>query len=205
MAMTSGQQGQAQGSASASEQMMQQLQQLAQQQGEIMQDASSLTPMQLGQETMSEEIEDVAGRQEEVAEELGEMSEEGMEEGDPLGDLSAFAEEARRLAEALQQGRLDPEVLRRQEQLFHRLLDAGRTLERDEESEERESEEPGDFERDGVNALTAGDIDALRFELPGAAVLRALPPAQRALVVRYFERLNRMTTGPPGSEGGERR
>ncbi len=205
MAMTSGQQGQAQGSASASEQMMQQLQQLAQQQGEIMQDASSLTPMQLGQETMSEEIEDVAGRQEEVAEELGEMSEEGTEEGDPLGDLSAFAEEARRLAEALQQGRLDPEVLRRQEQLFHRLLDAGRTLERDEESEERESEEPGEFERDGVNALTAGDIDALRFELPGAAVLRALPPAQRALVVRYFERLNRMTTGPPGSDGGERR
>jgi len=204
MAMTSGQQGQAQGSASASEQMMQQLQQLAQQQGEIMQDASSLTPMQLGQETMSEQIEDVAGRQEEVAEELGEMSEEGTEEGDPLGDLSAFAEEARRLAEALQQGRLDPEVLRRQEQLFHRLLDAGRTLERDEESEERESEEPGDFDREGVNALTAGDIDALRFELPGAAALRALPPAQRALVLRYFERLNRMTTagrsGPPGGE-----
>jgi len=149
-------------------------------------------------------VEDVAGRQEEVAEELGEMSEEGTEEGDPLGDLSAFAEEARRLAEALQQGRLDPEVLRRQEQLFHRLLDAGRTLERDEESEERESEEPGDFDREGVNALTAGDIDALRFELPGAAALRALPPAQRALVLRYFERLNRMTTagrsGPPGGE-----
>jgi len=88
--------------------------------------------------------------------------------------------------------------------LFHRLLDAGRTLERDEESEERESEEPGDFDREGVNALTAGDIDALRFELPGAAALRALPPAQRALVLRYFERLNRMTTagrsGPPGGE-----
>ena len=203
MAMTSGQQGQAQGSASASEQMMQQLQQLAQQQGEIMQDASSLTPMQLGQETMSEQIEEVAGRQEEVAEELGEMSEDGTEEGDPLGDLSAFAEEARRLAEALQQGRLDPEVLRRQEQLFHRLLDAGRTLERDEESEERESEEAGDFEREGVNALTAGDIGVLRFELPGAAALRALPPAQRALVVRYFERLNRMTSaGPPTPNGG---
>ena len=206
MAMTSGQQGQAQGSASASEQMMQQLQQLAQQQGEIMQDASSLTPMQLGQETLQEQIEEVAGRQEEVAEELGEMSEDGVEEGDPLGDLSAFAEEARRLAEALAQGRLDPEVLRRQERLFHRLLDAGRTLERDEESEERESEQPGDFTREGVRALSAGDLDVLRFELPGAARLRALPPAQRALVLRYFERLNTGNpVSPPGPRAGNRR
>ena len=199
MAMTSGQQGQAQGSASAGEQMMQQLQQLAQQQGEIMQDASSLTPMRLGQETMAEQVEEMAGRQEEVAEELGEMSEEGSPEGDPLGDLSALAEEAARLAEALSQGRLDPEVLRRQERLFHRLLDAGRTLERDEESEERESDQAGAFTREEVGALTAGQLDALRFELPGASVLRALPPAQRALVLLYFERLNRIA--PPGGEG----
>ena len=192
LAMTSGQQqGQAQASASGSEQMMQQMQQLAQQQGEIIQDASSLTPMRLGQETMAERMEEMAGRQEEVAEGLDEMTEEGPEEGDPLGDLSAFAEEARRLAEALAQGRLDPEVLRRQERLFHRLLDAGRTLERDEESEERESEEPGAFERTGVSALSRDDMDALRFALPDAAALRALPPAQRALVIRYFERINR--------------
>ena len=193
LAMTSGQQqGQAQASASGSEQQMQQMQQLAQQQGEIMQDASALTPMRLGQETMSRQMEEMAGRQEDVADELEEMSEEeGAQERDPLGDLSAFAEEARRLAEALTQGRLDPEVLRRQERLFHRLLDAGRMLERDEESEERESEEPGVFERAGISALSADDIDALRFELPGGAVLQALPPAQRALVIRYFERLNR--------------
>ena len=145
---------------------------------------------------------DMSGYSPEVAEELGEMSEDGAEEADPLGDLSAFAEEARRLAEALAQGRLDPEVLRRQEQLFHRLLDAGRTLERDEESEERESEQPGDFTREGVRALSADDLDVLRFELPAAARLRALPPAQRALVLRYFERLN---TGNPGPVGGERR
>ena len=207
MAMTAGeQQSEAQSAASGSEQMTQQLQQLAQQQGEIMQDASSLMPMRLGEETLSRQLEEMAGRQEEVAEELGEMSEDGKEEGDPLGDLSAFAEEARQLAEALAQGRLDPEVLRRQERLFHRLLDAGRTLERDEESEEREAEQPGAFTREGVSALSEGALNALRFELPGAAALRGLPPAQRALVVRYFERLNRAVRGgtpPPG--GGVRR
>ena len=129
------------------------------------------------------------------------MSEEGQQEGDPLGDLSALAEEARRLAEALAGGRLDPEVLRRQERLFHRLLDAGRTLERDEESEERESEQPGAFMREGVSALGAGDLNVLRYALPAAA-LQALPPAQRALVVRYFERLNRSRGGETGREGG---
>ena len=203
MAMTSGQQqGQAQSMASASEQMMQQMQELAQQQGEIMQDASALTPMRLGEETMREQVEEMAGRQEEVAEELRDMAEqERGEESNPLGDLSTFAEEARQLAEALAQGRLDPEVIRRQERLFHRLLDAGRTLERDEESEERESEQPGAFTRDAVGALGAGALDALRFELPGAAALRALPPAQRALVVRYFERLNGASRGSGGGPG----
>ena len=207
LAMTSGRQGESQGAATASEQMMQQLQQLAQQQGEIMQDAASLSPMRLGEETMSRQVEEMSARQEDVARELGEISESegGEEEGeaDPLGDLSAMAEEAERLAEALAGGRLDPEVLRRQERLFHRLLDAGRTLERDEESEERESEAPGDFSREDAGPLTEDDLDVLRFRLPSGAALRRLPPAQRALVISYFERLNR--NGEPEAEAGSTR
>ena len=193
LAIASGQQSQAQGSASgsAAEQMMQQLQELAQAQGEIMQDAASLSPMQLAQETLAQQMEEMAGRQEDVAQELGDVAEDGQgEEANPLGDLSALAEEARRLAEAMAQGRLDPEVLRRQERLFHRLLDAGRTLERDEESEDRESDAPGAFVRPLAGPLTDADVDVLRYRLPGGAVLQALPPAQRAMVLRYFERLN---------------
>ena len=204
LAMTSGQQGESQGAAAASEQMTQQLQQLAQQQGEIMQDAASLSPMRLGEETMRRQVEEMAARQEDVAQELGEISESegGEDEGepDPLGDLSAIAEEAQRLAEALASGRLDPEVLRRQERLFHRLLDAGRSLERDEESEERESETPGDFSREEARPLTEDDLDVLRFRLPAGAALRGLPPAQRALVISYFERLNR--NGEVGGDAG---
>ena len=202
LAIASGQESQAQGSASASasEQMMQQLQQLAQAQGEIMQDAASLSPMQLAEETLAQQMEEMAGRQEEVAQELGDVAEDGEgEEVDPLGDLSALADEARRLAEAMAQGRLDPEVLRRQERLFHRLLDAGRTLERDEESETRESETPGAFVRAPVGPLNRADVDALRYRLPGGDVLQALPPAQRALVVRYFQRLNRDEAPVSGS------
>ena len=202
MAMASGREGQAQGAASASQQMMQQLQDLAGEQGEIMQDAAALIPMRLGRDTERERLEEMAGRQEQVAGELDELSREESGETDPLGDLGGLAEEARRLAADLALGRLDPEVLRRQERLFHRLLDAGRTLERDEESEERESERPGAFTREGVEALDAGDLNALRFELPGSEALRALPPAQRALVMRYFERLNRIRSGGAGRGEG---
>ncbi len=203
LAITSGQQGEAQGATSASQQMMQQIQELSQQQGEIMQDASSLSTMQLGEETLAQQTEKVAERQEDVAQTLDQLSEERGPEDDPLGDLSAFAEEARQLAGALAGGRLDPEVLRRQERLFHRLLDAGRTLERDEESEERESERPGSFTKEGAVPLGANELDALRFRLPGAAALRSLSPAQRALVIHYFERLNRRSS--TGSDGGTSR
>lgn len=208
LAMTSGEQGQSQGQASASQQMMQQLQQLAQQQGELMNDAASLSPMQLGQEAMQEQMQEMAGEQDQIADDLGELSEGEQGEGEAVGDLETLAQEALELAQALAQGRLDPEVLRRQERLFHRLLDAGRSLERDEESEERESEVPGVFDREGVAELTDEAVDALRFRVPDARALRALSPAQRALVLEYFQRLNRAggdSTGggiPPGAGGG---
>ena len=201
LAMTSGEQGQSQGQASASQQMMQQLQQLAQQQGELMNDAASLSPMQLGQEAMQEQMQEMAGEQDQIAEDLGELSEGEEGEGEAVGDLEALAEEAMQLAQALAQGRLDPEVLRRQERLFHRLLDAGRSLERDEESEERESESAGVFDREGVDALTEDAVNALRFQVPDARALRALSPAQRALVLEYFQRLNR-GVNPSGSGSG---
>ena len=198
MAVSSGRQGRSRDSASASERMMRQLQQLAGQQGEIMRDAAALIPMRLGRETLEERVGKVAGRQERVAGGLDEMGREAA----PLGDLPAFAEEARTLAEALARGRLDRDVLRRQERLFRRLLDAGRTLERDDGSDRRESERPGAFTREGAEALGPADVDALRFELPGPAALRALPPARRMLVIRYFERLNRNRGGGAGSGEG---
>ena len=134
-------------------------------------------------------MEQLAQQQQEIASDLGQMSNQEGEEG-PLGDLEAMAAEAQQLAEQLAGGRLDAQTRERQERLFHRLLDAGRSLQKEEESTERESEAPGEFDRDGVAALTAGDLGLRRFQLPDAAALNQLPPAARALVLRYFQRLN---------------
>ena len=65
-------------------------------------------------------------------------------------------------------------------------------------TEERESEEPGPFERGQVVPLTAQQLGVMPYEVPDGEQLRRLTPAVRQLVLEYFERLNRA-----GPEGGD--
>ena len=197
-AMAAAQQAGQMGQSQSAQQMMEQMEQLAQQQGSINSQTGQLTPMRLGEQAMAQQLQKTAERQQDVAEELEEISQKPGAEDQSLGDLEAMALEAMELADRLAGNRLDAETLQRQEQLFHRLLDAGRSLEKDEFSDERESAAPGEFERDGVNALSAEDLGALRFQLPPAEALRRLSPAQRQMVLDYFERLNRAERRSPG-------
>lgn len=183
------------------EQAMEQLQELAQQQADINNQASQMMPMELTPESLEQQMQQLAQQQQQVASNVGQMSDQ---EGDgPLGDLQALAEEAEALARELDQGRLDATTRERQERLFHRLLDAGRSLEKEEESTERESAAPGVVESATVLPLDAEALGILRFR-PDADALRRLSPAARALVVRYFQRLNGGGEEPArtGSGGG---
>lgn len=198
-AQQSGQSGQGEGT----EQLMEQLEQLAQQQSSLNNQTGQLMPMQLGEQAMRQQMEQIAQGQSGVADELQNLSDQPGSEDQTLGDLEALVEEARSLAEALGEGRLTPETLRRQERLFHRLLDAGRSFEKDEESDERESESPGAFDPRDVLRLGPEALGALRYELPSGDVLRRLSPAQRQMVMEYFERLNRSGVSRP-SGGGNR-
>ncbi len=200
-----GQQSGGQGTSSGAQQMRQQVQALARQQGDLMDRTGALSPMPRGSEALERRLQEVAGGQETVAEELRELSrrQRGLERGEQLlGDLQGLSEQAADVAERLGRGRLDRETRQRQERLFHRLLDAGRSLEQDQESRQRESSSATEVDRDRVEALTPGDRGGARFGLPDAAILQSLTPAQRALVVRYFERLNRETGGPGDESGG---
>ncbi|MDT8342558.1 MAG: hypothetical protein RQ751_13690, partial [Longimicrobiales bacterium] len=172
------------------EEMMERMEQMAQQQAEVNNQAAQMVPMQLSPQAMQEMMEQLAAGQEQVASDLGEMARQEGEDG-PLGDVEAFAREAQALAQALAGGRLDAETRARQERLFHRLLDAGRGLEREEESTEREALAPGAFEAVAPPPLTDAALGLSRFRLPDAETLNRLPPAARALVRQYFLRLNR--------------
>jgi len=175
----------------------QQLERLAQEQGDLMNQTGQLMTLALGEQALRQQLREMSQGQQSVASDLGELADQsGAEES--LGDLEQLAAEGEALAEQLAQGRLTPEVAQRQERLFHRLLDAGRSLERAESSDERESETPGVFERGEIVALSADQLGALRFRIPDAAQLRRLSPAVRQLVIQYFERLNRAAAGGGG-------
>ncbi len=186
-----GQQGQGQGGEEVSEQ----LEELAQQQGDIMNQSTQLMPMELGEQAMQQQMEQMSEGQQSVASDLGDLADEpGADES--LGDLEQLAQEAQAIAEEMvTQGRLTPEMIQRQERLFHRLLDAGRSLEREEYSEERESEQPEEFERGQVMPLTDEQMGVMRYEIPDGTRLQELNPAVRQLILEYFERLNRSRPG----------
>jgi hypothetical protein len=155
-------------------------------------------PMRLGQNAMEQQLGNLSQKQQSVAEQLGGMANQPGSDA-MLGDLNEFAEEAELLAQQLAQGRLTPEIVRDQERLFHRLLDAGRSLEQEETTEERESESASAFERGDVVPLSELQLGAMRYELPDGDQLRRLSPALRQLVLEYFDRLNRGGTAEGGT------
>jgi hypothetical protein len=101
-----------------------------------------------------------------------------------------MGEEARELARALEAGRLDRETVARQEQLFRKMLDAGRTLEGEERDErkERQSTSATNAEVRLPPALR-GRLGGPAVAVPAWEVLQRLSPESRRMVAEYFRRL----------------
>ncbi|HYK82226.1 MAG TPA: hypothetical protein VEU55_03710 [Gemmatimonadales bacterium] len=168
---------------------VEQLARLARDQQGLNAQAQGLLPlMGPGADALVERLRALAARQRALAEQLERLKAEG---ASPTA--GALAEEARALARQLDAGRLDPETIERQQQLYRRLLDAGRTLtgEEPDEKQERVSRAPT---ADSVHvpvALTPGATGAApRLRYPTWQELINLTPEQRRLVLEYFRRLN---------------
>jgi hypothetical protein len=194
MAMASADQAGSMGAGQSGQDVAKQVGQLAQRQGDLLAQTGQLPPMRLGEQAMAQQLSDLSQQQGGVARDLENVA-RAPGAADALGDLAQLAREADLLAQQLSDGRLTPEIVQRQERLFHRLLDAGRSLEREEFSEERQSETPGSFDRSEVVPLTAEQLGLMPYELPDGGELRRLSPAVRQLVLEYFERLNRAPAG----------
>ena len=181
-------------SASGLPEMMQQLKQLAQQQGALNGQMQSLFPTP--QQGSPPKGLDAAGRaqaralarsQREVAQQLDEVA-----DADPTGRAQELAREARMLAQSLDQGAVDPATQARQERLFRRMLDAGRSLEQEQkdESQRRESRAARGTARFTPPDGPARGRDAARYTVPTWEELRGLSADERRLVIEYFRRLN---------------
>ena len=175
-------------SASGFQEMLQQMQEAAQKQGQINSQAQGMMGMpNAGQSGAGQALaRELARRQRGVADQLEEAGEAAG--GDRAEQL---AREARQLADALDGGRLDASTLARQQQLFRRLLDAGRSLEKEEREDNGKREAKS---ATGNETFTPGaKVDAkaaLRFRPPTWDELRALSPDERRAILDYFTRLN---------------
>jgi hypothetical protein len=174
------------------QQALEQLKEIAKQQGNLNGKSNSLLPMNLSQQVMAQQMGQMSREQRDIAQKLGGMNKGGARD-DLLGRLDELVKEADQIARDLEGGRMNPQTLQRQERLFHKLLDAGRTMERDEVSEEREAEAARPLPPSVIRALKPGLFDNTdKFTPPTAEQLRDLPPAYRRLILEYFERLNRV-------------
>jgi hypothetical protein len=161
--------------------------QLAQQQGGLGRQGAGLLPM-AGSSAVRAQLQQLAARQRALAQELERLRGQG-----DLPGAGQMAEEAKELARRLEAGRFDRSVVERQERLFRRMLDAGRTLQGREEDQKKERQSTSATD-DSVHlppALRARlQGDGERLLVPTWDQLQQLSPEERRLVVDYFRRLS---------------
>jgi hypothetical protein len=163
---------------------MERMAQMAQRQGELSQQGGQMLPM-AGTPSWQMQLQSLAAQQRALAQEMDRLRAEGRIPG-----AKEMGEEARELARALETGRLNRETVARQEQLFRRMLDAGRTLEGEERDErkERQSTSATDAEVRLPPALR-GRLGGAGVPVPSWDLLQRLSPESRRMVAEYFRRL----------------
>jgi hypothetical protein len=175
------------GSGSGLAEALERMAELAKQQGGLGQQGAGLLPM-AGSGAIREQLRQLGARQRALAEELQKLKGSGNMPG--AGEMS---EEAKELAKRLEGGRLDRQVVERQERLFRRMLDAGRTLQGKEEDERKERQSTVATDDSirlppALRAKLLSDDDRLR--VPTWEELQQLSPEERRMVVDYFRRLS---------------
>jgi uncharacterized Zn finger protein len=141
-----------------------------------------------GSGAIREQLQSLAARQRALSQEL-----EKLRGGGNLPGAGQMADEADELSKRLEGGRLDRELVERQQQLFRRMLDAGRTLQGNEQDEKKERQSMTAL-GDSVHlppALRARlEDENRRLRVPTWEELQQLSPEERRLVVDYFRRLS---------------
>ena len=170
---------------------LERLAQLAQQQGGLGQQGAGLLPM-AGTGAFREQLQRLAAKQRALAQELEKLRGQGNIPG--AGDM---ADEAAQLSRRLEAGRLERQTVQRQQRLFRRMLDAGRTLQGREEDEKKERQSTT-AKGDSIllpPALRAKlEDDNRRLRVPSWEELQQLSPEERRLVVDYFRRLSQTSS-----------
>jgi hypothetical protein len=174
-------------SASGFSEMIEKMRQLAKEQGSLNGQSASLMPGAGGQPggAGSEQARTLARSQRGLAQRTEDA-------GAGEARAEAMAKEMRDIAAQMETGRVDASLLDRQQKLFHRLLDAGLSLQKDEREDtgKRESESATNAESVAPTNTNATGRAALKYPEPTWNELRGLSAEERQSVMEYFKRIN---------------
>jgi hypothetical protein len=173
-------------SASGFAEMIEKMRQLAKEQGSLNGQSASLMPGAGGQPGgASEQGRALARSQRGLAQRMDEA-------GEGEARAAEMAKEMREIASQLETGRVDASLLDRQQKLFHRLLDAGLTLQKDEREDtgKREAESATNPQIAEPTNTNATGRAALKYPEPTWSELRGLSAEERQSVMEYFKRIN---------------
>jgi hypothetical protein len=174
-------------SASGFSEMIEKMRQLAKEQGSLNGQSASLMPGVGGQPSGEggEQARTLARSQRGLAQRTEDA-------GAGEARAAEMAKEMREIAAQLETGRVDASLLDRQQRLFHRLLDAGLSLQKDEREDtgKRESESAVNPEIMTPTNTNATGRAALKYPEPTWNELRGLTAEERQSVMEYFKRIN---------------
>lgn len=169
---------------------MGQMQSMLQQQEQLNKDSQGMK-QQMGQGGLSAEqragMQRLRAEQEAVRRGLEELG--GDEASEMLGSLDRILEEMQDVEKDLEAGRLTDETLRRQEKIFERLLDAQRSLHRQDFKRERQNRTGDDLAPLWPEGFEGDDpLEALR-EAIRRGLGEELPPEYEELIREYYRGL----------------
>lgn len=175
--------------------MMQQLQQMAQQQLDLNRLTQMMNRGQMSQEMMAQ-MERLAGQQELIRKSLEELNREAVETGRSkqlAANLEKILEEMKEVVSNLQSDKLDDDIIKQQERILSKLLDAQRSINERDFEKERKSSTGKDFVLTSPPKLiltTEEGKNKLRDELM-KAIREGYRKDYEDLIRKYFEALEK--------------
>ncbi|MEP1305812.1 MAG: hypothetical protein ABJK11_14510 [Balneola sp.] len=139
-------------------------------------------------------LDQLAKQQNRIRKELQQIQRNGGLEGDKAGsEIQRMIEEMEDTINDLRGGSIDPTLIKRQQNILSRMLEAEKSMqERDEEEKKREGKQPGDFERVTPSDITLEELEKqIRTRLNDPNFTKYSPDYQK-LIEQYFELLKKL-------------
>lgn len=133
----------------------------------------------------------IAAEQRKMQELLEQIAEESSGSGELLGRLDDVADEMEEVAERLERGELDRELLDREERILSRMLESQRSVQRRDYKRERVSTTAGDLRALDPGTLEADDDTEMLLEMIRRGMREKGPEEYEELIRLYFRALSK--------------